>query len=836
MKNNTVLLSTGMRVLVIALSTVLVVSLGVTAFLAIRNASLNEETADLADALADVTEENESLSAQLDAAQTTQPVTDTALADLQAEYDDYKQQMDAALETAAQELSALQAQYETLQADSQQTLADAVAAGQADVQAARDEDALALSELQAEYDTYKEESEASLASLTAEFDSFKSSSEQALSSANALVEANAQSEAALADLQTEYDTYKADSQAAQAEAAQALSDLQAEFDTYQADSESQLTALTQQYTALEDEYTAYQSEAEAALAAQEVDAQTLSALQLEFDTYQADSESQLESLTQQYTALETEYAALEAEYTAYESSAGSELTQAIADGEAAVQAAQEEAALALSDLQTELDTYKADAEAALAALAALEEDYETFKADSAVALSDATALATADSQAALLETEQTLAALQTEFDTYKTETADTLAALQTQLETYQSEAEEELAALQTEYAAYQSDTEAALAAAVASGEAALQAAQEEAALALDDLQTQFDTYKADTQAEQTEAETVQAETAQALTVAEQTIAQDQQEIALLSIPADENGAGNSANGMLALLYEGSIFYHNNYNKGNIYTENTAGYADAYQSTTDTNPIHTIYNIMGMYENYLYYCNNYRLYRVNLETGKIDTIFKRFYMRPWSGIQVIGDTLYFLNSAYDGDGEYMENLWSIDPKGKEPENVQGVLASTFVSDGELIYYASIDKQALIRLDPATGSETVLVEDADISCLNIAGDMLYFSLEGTLMKVKTDGTELSAIGDAQGEYLNVVGEFVYYANTADSGKLYRITQDGLYNEKLSDIEDVRYINIAGGWVYFMQYELQNDKDVYADTWKIRLDGSELMLAKP
>lgn len=626
--------------------------------------------------------------------------------------------------------------------------------------------------------------------------------------AQSAVNSQPDADAALVDLQAEFDAYKADSQAAYAA-------LEAEFAAYQTNAQSDLAAA--------------KSEGDASTQAAKDDAAAaLAALQAEYDAATAESGAA-------YTALADEYAQLK-------SDAEQAAADAAAAGDAALMAAQADADTALAALQTEFDAFKRDAQDAQDALQA---EFTEYKTSAELALADAASASEADAQA-----EQALKDLQASFDAYKTD-ADT-----------------KYAALSAEFDAYQAEADGALTAAVAAGDARVLAAQASADEGTAALQSELDAYKqsaeADAAAARTEADaalaavqqeldaykqtaeadaTARTETGAALAAAQQAVADMQQTIedtekslALASVPADENGAGNGANGMLALLYRGNIYYHNNYNHGNIYVENTEGLYDEYQSKTDSDPIYQMNNILGGYENYLYYRNKYRIYRVNLDTGHIDTVVRAFYIFPQSGLQAIGTTLYFLNYPYNGEGELRDNLWHMDPKGQNLQSVPGVRAGSFAADGQYLYYTALDQPALVRLDPADGSRQTLLDGAAAVCLNLSGDTIYFSLDGQLTKLGKDGAGLALVGGARGEALNVVGDWIYYANTDDNGTLYRITTGGLYNEKLCDVEDVGYINIAGGWVYFLQYDVRGERIDVANTYKMRLDGTDLSLARP
>ena len=78
--------------------------------------------------------------------------------------------------------------------------------------------------------------------------------------------------------------------------------------------------------------------------------------------------------------------------------------------------------------------------------------------------------------------------------------------------------------------------------------------------------------------------------------------------------------------------------------------------------------------------------------------------------------------------------------------------------------------------------------------------------------------------------------MIGDWIYYSNLDDHEKIYRITTEGLYDEKVFDVENTCCINIAGGWIYFIQYEGTGDQWKVVDTYKARLDGTGLTLAQP
>ena len=67
----------------------------------------------------------------------------------------------------------------------------------------------------------------------------------------------------------------------------------------------------------------------------------------------------------------------------------------------------------------------------------------------------------------------------------------------------------------------------------------------------------------------------------------------------------------------------------------------------------------------------------------------------------------------------------------------------------------------------------------------------------------------------------------GEWIYYSNFSDGGKLYKIKVDGTSKTKLTD-EKLFYINVIGDWIYYQSSSLSPEYDF--GFYKIKTDGSQ------
>ena len=88
-----------------------------------------------------------------------------------------------------------------------------------------------------------------------------------------------------------------------------------------------------------------------------------------------------------------------------------------------------------------------------------------------------------------------------------------------------------------------------------------------------------------------------------------------------------------------------------------------------------------------------------------------------------------------------------------------------------------------------------------------------------------KIRTDGTGKTKLCNDAAEYLNVVGDWVYYSQGAEQGKLYKIRTDGTGRTKLSD-DDSDFVSVVDGWIYYIKSVTHEPR---GEIYKIRTDGT-------
>jgi hypothetical protein len=148
---------------------------------------------------------------------------------------------------------------------------------------------------------------------------------------------------------------------------------------------------------------------------------------------------------------------------------------------------------------------------------------------------------------------------------------------------------------------------------------------------------------------------------------------------------------------------------------------------------------------------------------------------------------------------------------------DPGNLQGNLnnGGTFVAGGGWIYFVDTASDpnrgghAIFKMKPE-GSELGKVADGPAQYLNLMGDTLYYmkwdSGQGDrIHRVAAGGGEARRILKDRVMCLHVQGDWLYYTCEYDNSKLYRANLDGTGKEKLND-DVCRFVNVVGQWIYY------------------------------
>lgn len=275
---------------------------------------------------------------------------------------------------------------------------------------------------------------------------------------------------------------------------------------------------------------------------------------------------------------------------------------------------------------------------------------------------------------------------------------------------------------------------------------------------------------------------------------------------------DGYGAGNTSgninnNGIVALDANGFIYYSNSWDKEKLYK---MGFDGVFNKKISEDKAQYI-NIAQDYIYYSNYSNGGKLYKSELDGSKSQLLVddKAAY------ITLSGDYIYYSNHS-DGGKLYRvkkDGSDAIKNHGNPVTNASTGEVAYISIDGEWIYYINhLDghKPYVINKD---GTYKGKLSDEYATSLQVYGDSVYYcSGGGVISKVKKDGTggivriKGTASEINKGFHINVFDEWLYYSNSEDKNKLYKIKTDGS-GEKVKLSEDsVGYINVAAGYIYY------------------------------
>ncbi|MCB2288866.1 DUF5050 domain-containing protein [Clostridium sp. CS001] len=275
---------------------------------------------------------------------------------------------------------------------------------------------------------------------------------------------------------------------------------------------------------------------------------------------------------------------------------------------------------------------------------------------------------------------------------------------------------------------------------------------------------------------------------------------------------DGYGSGNTSgninnNGIVALDSNGFIYYSNSWDKEKLYK---MGFDGVFNKKISEDKAQYI-NITQDYIYYSNYSNGGKLYRSELDGSKSQLLVddKAAY------ITLSGDYIYYSNHS-DGGKLYKvkkDGSDAIKNHGNPVANASTGEVAYISIDGEWIYYINhLDghKPYVINKD---GTYKGKLSDEYATSLQVYGDSVYYcSGGGVISKVKKDGTggivriKGTASEINKGFHINVFDEWLYYSNSEDKNKLYKIKTNGS-GEKIKLSEDsVGYINIVSGYIYY------------------------------
>lgn len=182
-------------------------------------------------------------------------------------------------------------------------------------------------------------------------------------------------------------------------------------------------------------------------------------------------------------------------------------------------------------------------------------------------------------------------------------------------------------------------------------------------------------------------------------------------------------------------------------------------------------------------------------------------------------------VYYVNSA-DKNSLYRKTL-----TGKMDTQISLDKAQYINVMGDWVYYSNYSDNGKIYKMKKDGTKKQKLCDDTATYITVSGGTIYYanqSDKGRLYKINTDGTidggalnrdpsgkvHGAPVMDDYGNYnkatdqanfINVVGDWIYYSNFSDGHKIYTVNKDGNIRRKVND-EWADGIQIVGAWAYY------------------------------
>lgn len=279
---------------------------------------------------------------------------------------------------------------------------------------------------------------------------------------------------------------------------------------------------------------------------------------------------------------------------------------------------------------------------------------------------------------------------------------------------------------------------------------------------------------------------------------------------------NSDGKGNTTgninnNGIAAMDDDGYIYYSNPVDKEKLYK---MGFDGMYNVKISDDKAQYI-NISNGWVYYSNYTDSGKLYKV-----KTDGSGRTKVLDDKAAYVTIAKNDIFYSNYSDGGKLYRIKTNSSDVITTQSGSLVGNKFSDSTDEvayidvsGDWIYYSDITDGNKPYLLNQEGVYKAKISDEWTKCIQTDANWIYYSSgSGVISKISKDGSgyiipiKAKTIEYNKGYHINVVGDWIYYSNYDDGGKLYKVKADGSGDKiKLSD-EQVGYINVLSDFVYF------------------------------
>lgn len=257
-----------------------------------------------------------------------------------------------------------------------------------------------------------------------------------------------------------------------------------------------------------------------------------------------------------------------------------------------------------------------------------------------------------------------------------------------------------------------------------------------------------------------------------------------------------------------------IYYRNEGDGGKLYKRNTSG---SYNAKVCDDSVYSI-NIIGDWIYYVNYSDNKSIYKISSDGSSRTKIIDgdAYY------IYVSGGWVYYV-------GYKDLNLYRVKVDGNKNEVMVNQSIAEFGLKGEYIYYIPSKDRRIYKIKD-NGQNNALVTGDYAYQFNVVGDTVYYinTSDGySLYKLDMKNSSKTKLLNQSLSSINVTEQFIYYALKSNGG-IYKLDRNSgsvmpVQNAFASTAEGYNYLNLVGDFIYYFNKE---DNILYS----IKTDGSD------
>jgi len=150
-----------------------------------------------------------------------------------------------------------------------------------------------------------------------------------------------------------------------------------------------------------------------------------------------------------------------------------------------------------------------------------------------------------------------------------------------------------------------------------------------------------------------------------------------------------------------------------------------------------------------------------------------------------------DSFYIVSSATSINGKENKyyGTWKMDKKGGNLVQLFDFCPALMVFSGEEIYY--INDECILCSTDLNGTTQRVYDDVMISRgLNVSDEYIFYIdyRKSTIFRINKDGGNKIELNQCDSDYLNILGDWIFYKNIDDDSSIYKMSFDGSYNESI------------------------------------------------